>query len=280
MVMASLSWKCRSVYTAVCERHNTQRGMFFAASTLRLFDKLDIDLIRHRYRRLQVAPPRLALSSGDVEALKWLALALMTLDHINTFLYGGAFPAIFKMGRIAMPIFGFVLAYNLARPGALEHGAYGRVMRRLAVFGLLASPAFVALVGWWPLNIMFTLLLAAALMRLLESGGWWRILSSIVLLGACGALVEFRWFGVLFCLAAWWYCKQPGWSRLLIWGAAAASLYLINKNLWAMAALPVIFAAPLCCLSMPRLRYVFYAYYPAHLTMLWYLARTMRDPFI
>lgn len=250
----------------------------FAASTMQLIFKWNVDSIRHRYRRL--APPRLALSSGDVEALKWLALVLMTLDHINTFLYSGAFPAIFKMGRVAMPLFGFVLAYNLARPGTLEQGVYGRAMRRLALFGLLASPAFVALVGWWPLNIMFTLLLAVVLMYLLESGGRWRVLSAIVLLGVCGTFVEFRWFGVLFCLAAWWYCKRPGWFSLLIWIAVAASLYAINKNLWAMAALPVIFAASYCSFRMPRLRYMFYAYYPIHLTVLWYLARTMRTPLI
>lgn len=215
-----------------------------------------------------------------MEALKWLALILMTFDHINTFLYSGAFPAIFKMGRIVMPVFGFVLAYNLARPDALARGVYARVMQRLAIFGSLASPAFVALIGWYPLNIMFTLLLAAVLMRLLESPGRWHMLGGIVLLGACGAFVEFRWFGVLFCLAAWWYCKRPGWFRLLIWIAAAASLYAVNKNLWAMAALPVIFAAPRCRFRMPRLRYAFYAYYPAHLAVLWYLARTMRLPFI
>jgi hypothetical protein len=216
-----------------------------------------------------LTPPRLALSSGSIEALKWLALILMTLDHVNTFLYNGRFPALFKLGRIAMPVFGFVLACNLARRYALETGVYERTMQRLALFGLLATPVFVALVGWLPLNIMFTLLLAAAVLYLLEKDGRWRVIAALVLLAGGGALVEFQWFGVLYCVAAWLYCKRPTWFRLSIWIASAASLHAINHNPWALAALPLIFAVPRLHLRMPRLRHVFYVYYPAHLAVLW-----------
>lgn len=220
-----------------------------------------------------LAPPRVVLSTGSLEALKWLALVLMTLDHVNTFLYDGKFPALFKLGRVAMPIFGFVLAYNLARPDALEDGVYGRAIKRLALFGLLASPVFVALVGWLPLNILFTLLLAAALMYLIEEDGPWRVMAALALLIAGGALVEFQWFGVLYCLAAWLYCKRPSWLRLITWVAAAASLHAVNHNLWALAALPIIFSFAHLPVSVPRLRHLFYVYYPAHLGVLWILGK-------
>jgi hypothetical protein len=218
---------------------------------------------------MHLKPPRLALSSGSIEALKWLALILMTLDHVNTFLYNGKFPALFNIGRIAMPIFGFVLAYNLARPDALEAGVYERTMKRLALFGVVATPVFVALVGWLPLNIMFTLLLAAATLYLLEQNERWRVIAALLLLAVGGGLVEFQWFGVLYCVAVWLYCKHPTWLRLSIWIASAASLYAINRNLWALAALPLIFAVSRLDLRMPRLRHVFYVYYPAHLAVLW-----------
>jgi hypothetical protein len=215
--------------------------------------------------------PRLALSSGSTEALKWLALVLMTLDHVNTFLYDGKFPVLFKLGRMAMPIFGFVLACNLARREAVETGAYQRTMKRLALYGLLASPVFVALVGWWPLNIMFTLLVAAAVMYLMEKAGRGHVIAALLLLAAGGAIVEFKWFGLLYCLAAWWYCKDPDWPRLILWTASAASLYAINHNLWTVAALPVIFAVDRLRIRVPRLRHIFYVYYPAHLAVLWAL---------
>jgi hypothetical protein len=193
----------------------------------------------------------------------------MTLDHVNTFLYDGGFPVLFNMGRVAMPLFGFVLAYNLARPGALENGVYARTMKRLALFGLLASPVFVALVGWDRLNIMITLLLATAVIYLLEKDGRWHVAGAVLLLAALGAIVEFQWFGVLFCVAAWSYCRRPSWLTLLTWIAAAASLYAINLNYWALAALPVIFAVPRLHWRVPRLRHLFYIYYPAHLGVLW-----------
>jgi hypothetical protein len=198
----------------------------------------------------------------------------MTIDHVNTFIYDGAFPALFNMGRVAMPIFGFVLAYNLARPGALENGVHVRTMKRLALFGLLASPVFVALVGWDRLNIMFTLLLATAVIYLLAKDGRWHVAGAVLLLATFGIIVEFQWFGVLFGVAAWIYCRHPGWLTLLAWVAAGASLYAINHNHWALAALPVIFTASRLRLHVPRLRHLFYVYYPAHLGVLW-LVRPM-----
>lgn len=94
-----------------------------------------------------IALPRLAIADGTVEALKWLGLVLMTLDHVNKYALHERVPALFYAGRLAMPIFAFVLAFNLARPGRLASGAYGRVALRLGAFGALASAPFVALDG-------------------------------------------------------------------------------------------------------------------------------------
>ena len=47
----------------------------------------------------------LVLPAGSVETLKWLALVLMVLDHVNTYLLGGSVPWMFAAGRTVMPIF-------------------------------------------------------------------------------------------------------------------------------------------------------------------------------
>jgi hypothetical protein len=221
----------------------------------------------------RLAPPPLVLADGPLEAVKWLALFLMTLDHINKILFDEKLPAIFEIGRTVMPLFGFVLAYNLARADALKTGAYGRVMKRLALFGALASPMFVSIVGWWPLNIMFMLLLAVAIMYLIERGGERRQFAAMALFIVGGAFVEFWWFALLYCLAAWRYCQRPGWTILAAWIAAAASLYVVNRNLWALAAFPIVFCAPRLQIQIPRRKYVFYTYYPVHLAALWVAAR-------
>ena len=63
--------------------------------------------------------------------------------------------------------------------------------------------------------------------------------------------------------------------RLALWISALASLYVINRNLWALAALPLIFAAGHVKMNVTRGRLGFYVYYPAHLAVLWGLARLL-----
>lgn len=210
----------------------------------------------------------LRVADGTLEALKWLALVLMALDHTNKFLFKEKLPVLFEMGRLAMPTFAFVLAYNLTRPGAFAAGAHVRTMGRLLVFGLLASPMFIAMVGWWPLNILFMLLVFVAMIYLFEAGGtarWW---AAIALFVVAGAFVEFWWFGLLICLGAWAYCREPTVPRLVLWVLALLAVFAINRNLWALVALPLLLCAPHVNLSLSRMRWVFYAFYPVHLLLI------------
>ena len=47
--------------------------------------------------------PRVAVSDGTLEALKWQALLLMVADHTNKYLLHDASHTLFNAGRIAMP---------------------------------------------------------------------------------------------------------------------------------------------------------------------------------
>ncbi|MCS8482967.1 TraX family protein [Pseudomonas aeruginosa] len=222
-----------------------------------------------------MSPPRLSIADGSIEALKWIALLLMTGDHVNKYLFNGTLPYLFEAGRLAMPVFVFVLAYNLARPGMAGQGAYKRTMFRLGLFGLLAMPAFVMLgslmVGWFPLNIMFTLLVLTAVVALAErarAGSYIAGAGAVLVFLWGGGLVEFWWPAIALGLACWWYCKSPSWIALLAAVAACFSLTWINGNPWALAALLLVVGASRINLNVPRLRWVFYAYYPAHLVAL------------
>jgi hypothetical protein len=212
--------------------------------------------------------PRLVVADGTLEALKWLGLVLMTLDHVNKFLFAEKLPVIFEAGRVVMPLFGFVLAYNLARPNALASGSYVRTMKRLVVYGLLASPMFVLMVGWWPLNILFMLLLSASIMYFVDRGGASNIVAATLLFIAVGSVVEFWWFAVLYCLSAWAYCRHATVARLMLWVGTTASLAIVNGNHWALVGLPLIFLAPYVALQASRRQRLFYLYYPAHLAAL------------
>jgi hypothetical protein len=169
---------------------------------------------------------------------------------------------------MVMPIFGFVLMVNLARPGAWATGVHLRVMRRLAIFAVLATPAFVLLVGWWPLNILATLFVATLIVYLAERGGiGCRLLCALTFIIG-GALVEFWWPALLYCLGAWRFVRGPSAGRFTVWVIGTASLSLINGNFAALVALPLIWGASQVDFPLHRRRWVFYAFYPAHLTLL------------
>lgn len=222
------------------------------------------------------SPPAIHLSPGSLEGLKWLGLILMTVDHANKHLLGGSSPELFAAGRSALPLFCFVLAYNLSRPTALLDGAYRRTAYRLCLWGTAASVPFVGLGGlgwgWWPLNIMFTLCVATACAWLIELGGFGRYALATTLFITAGAFVEFWWPGVGLCLAAWAYFRRPSWTRLALCFLALASLYAINRNFWSFASIAFLVFASYTDLRIPRAARLFYWYYPAHLGALWVAA--------
>jgi len=207
----------------------------------------------------------LRLTSGSVEALKWLALVLMTGDHVNSFLLDRSVPILYDLGRLAFPLFAVVLAYNLARPGA----DYWRATRRLVLVGLVATWPYTVVTGHvLQLNVLFTFAVAAAAMAL-----WSRShLASLALVIGLAGFVDYEWYGVGLVLAAWWFFRSQSAIAAAATVGACASLVLVNGNAWALAALPLVIVASHSAPDVPRLRWAFYGFYPVHLAVLALLA--------
>jgi len=222
----------------------------------------------------------LHIADGTLEGLKWLALILMTGDHINKYLFNGTVPFLFEAGRLALPLFVFVLSYNLARPGFIEQGGYPRIIKRLTFFGAVSSIPFIALgslyAGWFPLNVIYLLLIITLCTYLLEKNGTAYFVTAISIFLIGGSLVEYWWPGVALGLAIWSYYKQPTWLAALFTVLVCVSLWFINRNLWALVAVPLILAATHIHLPILRLRWAFYIYYPLHLAVLWLIRIPMR----
>lgn len=216
------------------------------------------------------------MTSSAREILKWLALVLMTGDHAVKVLAGGYVPVVSELGRIAFPLFAFVMAYNLAQPGA----DYAKSFRRLSIWGLVAQPVYAwTFDALLPVNVLFSFALAVACCWAVENRRWGPLL---VLAGPIPMLVDYQWSGVAFVLAWWWFFRTPqglrgdgtiwiGVGRLWLAFAAFAPLCVYNGNPWALAAL-----FPMYWLGDParrlpavrRTRWGFYGYYVGHLVLL------------
>lgn len=215
---------------------------------------------------------RPVISDGSLEALKWLALLAMTLDHVNKVIFSTNYPLMTDIGRLAMPIFGFVLAYNLARERAFSRKMHLHAIKRMGTIGIIATPFYILTLGkggWYPVNIMFTLMLVTVIVFMIEKGGRYREISVMLLFAYGAMLVDYAWFGVIYCLAAWYFCRECSFTSLIVWIAATAGLFYVNGNFLAILAIPLIYLSTRVNIGIPRLRSAFYVYYPAHLMLLW-----------
>jgi hypothetical protein len=213
------------------------------------------------------------IQNTSIEILKCLGLVLMTLDHVNSFILNHRYPMLFEAGRMVMPIFAFVLAYNLARFNNAKNQVYKRVIVRMVIFGTLATPFFIALnpaVHYgYPLNILFTLAASTVCIYFLDKGENTACFLSFLLLGG---LVEYFWVGIAFVICSWQFCRtgKKGWLLLML--LSQFPIGLLNNSMIGSSALLLILVASKLNFDVEvrRNRNFFYAYYPAHLACLFF----------
>lgn len=225
------------------------------------------------------------MTGGALEILKWLALVLMTGDHIDAAVYGRSVEWLYDLGRIAMPIFAAVFARNLARPGIKPR--LRQIRNKLLLVGAIAYPFHVIALGqgWDVLNILFAFAVAVQYIIAQRSGDAVNKLLGAALVLASGFFIEFHWFGILLTIAWWYYFISDGRNWSWFWLVAAfVGVCVENGNAWAFVALPLAWAGlTFTWPDVPRVRNLFWRYYPAHLAVLagiaWYLDPSVFDAF-
>ena len=208
----------------------------------------------------------------------------MFLDHANRTLWTYQ-PWIMAIGRLAFPLFAFLIAYNTTIRGTPLH----KYLLPLVVFGAVSQgPAMLALDrGLLPLNIFFTLLLGVSLLPLGRrvttrltiqkpfTWAFWLALGYLWLL--LGFAVEYGPAGVFLIPAVQFLLTRPA----LVPALATASLLLSANGFSAASLVPLLLPLivwGVSCLSpspLPRLKWFFYAFYPLHLSVLWLLKQAI-----
>lgn len=108
------------------------------------------------------------MSGAPLDIVKLAAAALMLIDHVNTGLLGSVVPLMWRFGRIAFPLFCFVLACHVVR--GLDPGRY---VRTLLLVGIPTQPLFAGAFSAVHGNVLFTLAIGAVLAAtLLERPAW------------------------------------------------------------------------------------------------------------
>ena len=223
---------------------------------------------------------RLMVSNAALTALKLIGITAMLIDHYNSLVKPDYSPLLYEIGRLALPLFAFVLGYNLARIPAEK---MPNIMLRLLLFGVIATPIYnilgAGLWHWWPLNILFTLLLATGTIYLLSVSPPSHLvilvrLAAVLLFAAAGSMVDYLWVGPALVLVIWrLYLTVPQLERVMLYGALlllAGLLCLLNASLAALLAVPVILLTVLFYQErqLSRMKWFFYWFYPGHLLAL------------
>jgi hypothetical protein len=216
-------------------------------------------------------------TDGQLEALKWIALSSMFVDHFGRHLLGYAQESwVFAVGRAAFPLFALVLALNLAREGDRAARA-ARTARRLAAWCAVAVLPSIWARGEPDLvNVLGTLGLGAALCWALSSPArlWLRV--AVCIAAAVASLqVEFGLAGV-FLIPAIYLCRiEPGSQAGLLAAVLLLATAWLNASfggvpalLGTLACVPIAWCVRQSPVSAPRLQLGFYLVYPLHLALI------------
>ena len=221
---------------------------------------------------------QLSFTDGQLETLKWIALASMFVDHFGRHLLGwGQETWVFALGRIAFPLFALVLGLNLGREGDRAARA-ARTARRLAIWcAVSVLPSIWARGDPMVVNVLGTLGLGAALCWAFASTERLPLRMAVCIAAAVGSLhVEFGPAGV-FLVPAIFLCRtlpQPGAAMLaaavLFFGTVwlNASFGRVFGLLGTLACVPIAWSVRQLPVSMPRLQLGFYVVYPLHLALI------------
>ena len=223
---------------------------------------------------------RLKISNAALTAIKLIGIAAMLIDHYNSFVKVEYSPLLYEIGRLALPLFVFVLGYNLAR---IPTEKMPKMLLRLLVFGVMATPLYnmldAGLWYWWPLNILFTLLVAVGTVYLLSVPVPSRFiipvrLAAVLFFAAAGSMVDYFWVGPALALVIWrLFSTVSNYERAILYlslSVLTVLLCLLNESLAALLAVPVFFLSIQLCqgAQLPRMKWFFYWFYPGHLLAL------------
>jgi TraX protein len=180
------------------------------------------------------------LSKGQQETLKWLAILTMTLDHANKLLFNYTYPALLWIGRLAFPLFAFLMAYNLV----VREVKPTRYLWPLLLFALGTQPLYMWIWQSPSGNNLFTLYLGvlyvglhALISQRLPASLTHTLLALLFFLPSLQ--VDYGPVGVFLLPLLVYFLKQP-----TLLGYVGLSAYLVAVNSVSTSSIVTLFVSP------------------------------------
>lgn len=201
--------------------------------------------------------------------LKLIALLTMVIDHVGAVLYPNII-VLRMIGRISFPIFAYLLALGYKS----THDAK-KYLKRLLLFGLLSEIPYILAFNSDNLNIFFTLALGLVAIMFFEKKE--NLYVIIVFCFAVFAHVDYGIYGVFvifFMYVYVYYSKMIGTILFIL--ATFVYSYFNVLQIFAILSIPLIGLLENIPknIDIKKYKYVFYAFYPLHLVLL-YLIKLM-----
>ena len=95
------------------------------------------------------------MSPFNMDVLKGVALVAMLIDHANDILLSPSSPLFYAVGRMAMPLFALIFAFNMAKQATRAQELANRQWKWAVITQPFFAFAFYDHQPWYALNILF-----------------------------------------------------------------------------------------------------------------------------
>jgi len=231
--------------------------------------------------------------NNDTNLIKLVAMVTMLVDHLGAMVFP-EYRVMRIIGRIAFPIYAYCIAV-----GCVYTRNIGRYMQRLVVLALIAQPLYVYvmehtvpmmtyvsfadqplkavwyyyLYSWKDPSILLTLVIGVAAIWALRERKIWLLLLILITVYMHDSFYDYGVRGVILMVLMYafinrWYISLPVVAGYMVYWGLSGYMYNVlgvtfGIQAFALMALPFIYIPMHTGLKLNK--WVFYAYYPAHL---------------
>ena len=244
------------------------------------------------------APQKVGLND-DTQLLKLIAMIAMIIDHSGKMMFP-KYPVMRIIGRLAFPIYAYCIA-----AGSVYTRDPLRYLKRVVLTALISQPIYAVAMAhtsnamyavsfvdnplraaihfyvesWWYPGILFTLALGIVLIWTIRQKQFVLMIAMFLLCWRMQGKIDYGFRGLMLIVLFYLFCEHrwvslPIMLAYLVWWGLQGSAYQLfgvkfGIQMFAVFALIPIYMHTHSGIRLPK--WVFYAYYPAHLALIYAL---------